>query len=384
MPWQEVDSMKLREELVREYQRGRADMTELARAYGVSRKTAYKWVERYEQAGVAGLADRSRRPHGHPATTAPAIVDALLALHERFPHWSPGKLLTFAQKHAPRRAWPSRSVTYTWFQRHGLTRPAPRPPVARAVARPERTLAPAGAPNDLWTTDFKGRFRTQDHRYCNPLTVRDAFSRYVLGCEGLAAESEEATRPAFVRVFRKFGLPTRLRMDNGRPFASPALGGLTRLSVWWIRLGIVVERITPGRPDQNGSHEQFHGVLKRHTARPPAATAALQQRRFNAFCTEYNHERPHDALGGDVPAKHYRPASRPYPERVPPLEYPGAYEVRRVSQSGMIGWLGRSVFVSEALRGECVGLEEVDEGWWTLWFGPMRLAQFDVRRGRWC
>jgi hypothetical protein len=236
-------------------------------------------------------------------------------------------------------------------------------------------------PNQVWTTDFKGEFRTGDGRYCYPLTLRDGFSRFVLRCDALAGRTTAATHHRFARAFAEYGLPERIRSDNGGPFASPGLGGLSQLSVWWLRLGIVPERIAPGHPEQNGSHEQFHRVLKAHTTRPPAATAAAQQRRFRAFCHEYNHERPHEALNDDTPASHYAASSRSLPTRMPALDYPGYLEVRLVASNGCISWGGTPLFLTTALASEYVAFEEVDDGWWTIRFADIALGRFDERHG---
>jgi transposase InsO family protein len=367
--------------LVKEWLSGRYTMTELAATYSVSRKTGYKWVERFERGGRAALDDQSRRPQHHPATTDPAIVERLLAARQRFPHWSAPKLVTWLARHEPGRSWPRRTAAYEVLRRQGLSRGTPRrrrrPPVVRVLTAPTRI-------NELWTTDFKGHFRMGNRCYCHPLTLRDAVSRFVLRCDGLPHETEERTRPCFERAFREYGVPERIRSDNGRPFAGTGLAGLSRLSVWWLRLGIQLERITPGRPEQNGSHEQFHAVLKRHTARPPATDLRAQQRRFDAFQREYNEQRPHDALDGESPARWYLASPRPYPSRLPALDYPSHWDVRRVATNGTISWRNRPVFVTEALRGEPIGWEEHDDGIWAVWYGRVQLARYDERTRTWC
>lgn len=240
-------------------------------------------------------------------------------------------------------------------------------------------MAPATAPNEVWTTDFKGEFRLGDGAYCYPLTLRDLYSRVVLGCEALPEKSDRRARPCFERAFREYGLPARMRSDNGGPFAAPGLTRLSHLSVWWLRLGIQPERIALGHPEQNGAHEQFHRVLKAETARPPAAHLAAQQRRFRHFCGEYNTERPHEALGDATPASCYAASPRPYPSRLPPLEYPGHWEVRRVASTGQVSWAGGPLYLTEVLGGEHVAFEEVDDGLWMLHFATIRLARFDAR-----
>jgi putative transposase len=379
MSWRETSPMEERLEFVRECESGLFTMTELAEQYGISRKTAYKWLGRYEAEGVLGLQDRSRRPHESPQATDADRLDTLIQLRRRHPHWGPKKLLTVAARREPGAAWPCASTVSTHLKAQQLTparrrRPRPGPLAAR---RP----APIEMANEVWTTDFKGEFRTGDRRYCYPFTLRDGFSRFVLRCDALTAHTLAVTRPCFARAFAEYGLPDRIRSDNGPPFGGPGLGRLSTLAAWWIRLGIVPERIRPGHPEQNGSHEQFHGVLKAATTRPPAATAAAQQRRFTRFCAEYNHERPHEALAQGVPATHYTPSLRPLPRRLPPLEYPGHAEVRRVDQNGYTSWR-QPLFVSAALAHEDVAFEEVDDGIWTVTFATVLLGRFDERQHR--
>ena len=267
MPWRETSPMEQRLEFVREYATGLFTMTELAGQYGVSRKTGYKWLEQYEAEGVLGLRDRSRRPHHSPQATDPEVVDALVALRRRHPRWGARKLLVVAARRRPHVEWPSRATVCTLLTQRGLVTPRRRR--ARSPFGPASPLAPIIAVNQVWTTDFKGEFRTGDGVYCYPLTLRDGFSRFVLRCDAFLGRTTAATRSRFERAFRDYGLPERIRSDNGGPFASPGLGGLSQLSVWWMRLGIVPERIALGHPEQNGSHEQFHSVLKAATARPP-------------------------------------------------------------------------------------------------------------------
>jgi putative transposase len=377
MPWCETSPMEQRLQLIHEYETGLWTMTELALEYGISRKTAYKWLERYLAAGAEALADRSRRPHGSPHATPDEIVAAIIQIRQRHPRWGAKKLRAVLHRRHPRVGWPARSTICDVLKARGLVRPRARRP--RVPVAPRPPLAPMTAPNDVWTTDFKGEFRTGDGRYCYPLTLRDGCSRYVLRCDGLPRRTTDATRRRFEHAFAEYGLPDRMRSDNGSPFASAGLGGLSQLSVWWIRLGIVPERIAPGHPEQNGSHEQFHSVLKAETARPPATTLAAQQRRFTTFCAEYNHERPHEALADDTPAMHYHASRRPLPARVPPLDYAGHLEVRLVARHGCVSWGGTPVFLTTALAGEYVAFEEVDDGCWTIRFADVALGRFDER-----
>lgn len=376
--------MDERARFVGEYLTGLWMMTELCEQFGISRKTGYKWLGRYEAGGRAGLANQSRRPQGHPDAVGDRTVQRVLEARGRFPHWSIGKVLTWLARRYPRTVWPSRSTGYELLRRAGVARAPRRPgPPAGRPPRQIRELSEPLAANAVWTTDFKGKFRLGNGVYCHPLTLRDGFSRFVLRCDGLPGESYPYTRPQFERAFAAFGLPECIRSDNGAPFASTGLAGLSRLSVWWMQLGIRVERIAPGCPEQNGSHEQFHRVLKRDTTRPPAHTPAAQQRRFDAFRREYNDERPHDALDGASPAALYTPSPRRLPRTLAPIDYPAHWDVRGADCAGVITFHGRPVNVTRALAGHDIGLEEVDDGVWRVWFLATPLGHFDERRWRW-
>jgi transposase InsO family protein len=379
MPWNETSSVEQRRQFIQDYVHGSFTMTELSERYAVSRKTAYKWLERFEGEGLAGLQDRSRRPHTSPSETPPAIVDAIVKLRKRHPFWGAKKLLTVLQERDPRTVWPSRSTVCDILTREGLVTSRTR---RRYPGYGGRPITPMTSPNELWAADFKGQFRTGNRVYCYPLTLTDGYSRYLLECRGLLSTAHEGAQPVFTRVFREFGLPAVLRTDNGVPFATTAIGRLSRLSVWWIRLGIYPELIQPAHPEQNGRHERMHRTLKQHTARPPAASLAAQQRRFDAFRTEYNQVRPHEALGLRTPATLYLPSERAFPARLPELEYPAHFELRKVSATGAIRWNWDRVPVSHVLAGEYVGLEEIGDGIWDVYFGPLRLGQMHEKDAR--
>jgi len=250
----------------------------------------------------------------------------------------------------------------------------------RAVrAHPGRALIPMTAPNGTWTADFKGQFKTRNGLYCYPLTIVDGFSRYILACDAFPSTRYEGTRKVLERVFRTYGLPRCILSDNGTPFASTGLGRLSRLSMWWVRMGIGIERIVPGHPEQNGSHERMHKTLKAQTTRPPARDPKGQQRKFDAFVQEFNEERPHESLGQRRPATVYVASPRPYPERLPPLEYPGNYETRKVTRNAMLKWKKSLIFVSHTLSGQVLGFEEIDDGIWSVYYGAVLLARFDER-----
>jgi putative transposase len=378
MPWRETLPMDQRLDFVRDWETELFTMTELAAQYGISRRTGYKWLDRYDAAGALGLLDRSRRPLHSPHATDPELIEWLVAQRQRHPHWGAKKLLAIGGRQQPDAAWPCRATVCTQLKTRGLVRSRRRHHAPVAGPRPQ----PARAVNEVWTTDFKGEFRTGDGVYCYPLTLRDGFSRFVLRCEALPGPTYDATRRGFERAFAAYGLPQRIRSDNGAPFAGAGLGRLSRLNVWWMRLGIVPERIAVGHPEQNGSHEQFHRVLKAETTRPPAASGRAQQRRFDTFCAEYNQERPHEALANQTPAMVYAPSPRALPRRLPPIDYAGHLEVLRVYGNGCVWWGDRVLFLSNALIGEDVAFEEVGDGLWTVYFATVALARFDERHRR--
>ena len=376
MPWSETTPMDERLQFVADVRRETEEIAVLCRRYGISRKTGYKWLARYAEAGPGGLADRSHRTHACPHATDPGAVDALCELRRRHPTWGPKKLLAVLARRRPALALPASSTAAALLKRAGLVT-APRR--RRAPGHPGRPTAPMDAPNAVWTADFKGEFRTRDGAHCYPLTVADGYSRYLLACRALPSTATAGARPVFERLFRDRGLPARIRSDNGVPFATVALGRLSALSVWWVRLGVLPDLIEPASPQQNGRHERMHRTLKAEATKPPEAHARAQQRRFDAFRAEYNDARPHEALGQATPASRYRPSPRPYPTRLPPLEYAAHCEVRRVSRNGGIRWRNHWVNASHVLAEEYVALEELDDGVWSVAFGPLVLGRFEER-----
>jgi transposase InsO family protein len=364
--------MDQRQAFVTEALRHELTMTRLCAAYGISRKTGYAVVARYHAGGVGGLAPRSRAPHYSPQALRPAVQEEILALRTAHPCWGPRKLRARLQRQQPTVAWPAASSIGELLHRRGLTR-ARRPGRARP---PGGALLTVGeAPNEVWTIDFKGWFHTGDGQRCDPLTVVDEASRYLLQCVALTRPTAAQVQPWLERAFREYGLPQVLRSDNGTPFAMPrGVVGLSRLAVWWLKLGIRPERIAPGCPQQNPRHERLHRTLKQETASPPQRTRCAQQRAFARFRTVYNHERPHEALAQQPPASCYVPSPRPYPARVVSPDYAAPLVVRRVRGDGDIKWRGAHIFLSQALAGEPVGLEEVADGCWRVTFGSLLLG----------
>jgi transposase InsO family protein len=376
MPWSETSPMKERIRFIADFQRDLFSTCELCDRYHISRKTGYKWLGRFEENGPKGLEERSRKPLHCPHKTPDHVEQEIIQARLRHPTWGAKKLLILLQRRHLDWQWPAISTVCDIIKRNGLVKKSRRQPRQGHSGKPN---TPMDRPNAVWTTDFKGEFKTLDGYYCYPLTVVDGFSRFLLGCQGLYSTSYEASKPVFVRLFKEFGLPNIIRSDNGVPFATTAIARLSKLSVWWIRLGIFPELIEPAHPQQNGRHERMHRTLKEETTHPPAANQRAQQRKFNDFRYEYNHLRPHEAIGLKPPASLYVPSNRPYPKKLPPIEYPDHFEVRYVSGNGGIRWRSRWVNVSKTLFKQYVGLEEIDNGLWSVYFGPIELGRLDEK-----
>jgi transposase InsO family protein len=351
-------------------------VAQLCRQHGISRKTGYKWIDRYRTLGWDGLKDASHATHHHPHAIVETIARQVLAVRERHPTWGPKKIQAWLHAHHPRESWPAQSTIGALLDRAGLVKHRRR---RQSVAGSPSSLAPVGGANDVWGIDFKGWFRTGDGRRCDPLSLSDLASRYVLRLQALTSIEGDRVWPWLDAAFREFGLPNRIRSDNGPPFGSAAPGGLSRLAVKLIKAGVMPEHITPGKPQQNGRHERMHRTLKAETANPPAASLRQQQRRFDAFCRLFNEERPHEALGQPPPAAHYEQSPRKYSGRLREPEYPGAWSIRRVRHNGEIKWQGEQFFLSEALIGEPIALQPLDDDCWLLHFGPIALGSLDQR-----
>ena len=373
--------MKQRREFVEMYLKRRYEMTKLCALFGVSRKTGYKTIARFEEEGWEGLIERSHAADTHPNATDEGIAKRLVEAKHKWPRWGPEKLLDWLAAKHPDVDWPAVSTAGAILKRAGLVKTNQR---RRQITHPGRPrIGPVTAPNQLHNIDFKGNFRTRDGRWCYPLTLTDTFSRSLLVCRGFLSPTHQDTRTALERWFREQGLPDAIRSDNGEPFvSSQSLAGLSRLGVWLIKLGVERIRTRPGSPQDNGLHERMHRTLKEETAIPPAANLAAQQRRFNQFRREYNQERPHRALNGRTPASHYSAPTRQMPDRLPTIEYAGHLMVRIVGSNGTIRWKGDHLFVSEVLAGERIGLEETDYGIWSLYFGTTLLGILDEQEGR--
>ena len=370
MPWREICTMDERLMFIGECLRGELPMTALCERYGISRKTGYKWLERYRGDPAHGLAERSRAPH-HPAHGLSwEVVEKIVALRAHFPYFGPRKLLKKLTDRHPGAPLPAASTIGDLLRREGLSAPRRRRQTALPLTRP---FADVTGPNDTWCADFKGWFRTADGVRCDPLTISDAYSRFLMTCR-IVAPTAEGVHPWFRRAFREYGMPRAIRTDNGSPFASAGAGGLSQLSVEWVKLGIRLERIDPGAPQQNGRHERMHGTLKQQTSRPPADTPQEQQRRFDRFRAHYNDERPHEALDQETPGSCYAPSPRLYPDRIEEPWYDADHAVRRVRSNGEIRWGGDFVFISEVLVNEPVGIAETEGGDWIVRFADIDLG----------
>jgi transposase InsO family protein len=358
MPFKETCRMEERVRMLADYDTGNWSVSDLCRRYGVCRDTLYDWRRRRESGAVDWFVDRSHAPLHCPHATDKALAEAVIALRRRFPHFGPRKLLWRLKREAPATTWPAASTIGDILKQAGLITPVKK---RRPALDQQRAMPPVAGPNDEWATDFKGWFRTSDDRRIDPLTITDGYSRFLIDVR-IVPPTIAGSQPVFTAAFHAYGLPLAIRCDNGGPFGSPGPGGLTRLSAWWLKLGIEPHFIHPASPQENGRHERMHRTLKAQTSRPPAANAAEQQGRFDAFRRDYNEERPHESLGQRPPQEVYTRSPRVMPDRVAEPWYDADHEVRRVRSAGEIKWNGAYVFVSDVLIGELIGIAELDTG----------------------
>lgn len=370
--------MEQRVELIREWKDGES-IVWLAEAYGVSRKTIYKWIKRHAAEGAAGLQNRSRAPHSSPQQLSEEMVARVIQARKRW-GWGPRKLVVkLAQAAGNQEKVPAASTIAELLRSKGLSHPRRRRMRTPLYEPPIATVSEA---NQTWCADFKGWFRTGDGTRCDPLTITDAHSRYLLCCQIAAKTDTVHVEALFDQVFREYGMPDAIHTDNGAPFASRAPGGLSRLSMRWVRLGIVAERSRPASPQDNGRHERMHRSLKQETLRPPERNPRRQQDAFHAWQKIYNGERPHEALDYETPASCYVRSPRPFPRRVPEVEYDAAVAVRRISESGDLNWKGGRTFVSEIFEHQYLGLRQSDDRYYEVLYGPLAIGWLDTFRHR--
>lgn len=388
MPWQITSLFRVRQRLVEAALARRKPLGEVCQSFGSSRQTAYKWLTRYRAQGRAGLADRSRRPHHSPQRLAPHWIRAITHWRRWRPHWGAKKIHCQLRRQQPRARVPCVRTIHRWLHRRGYVRPRPRR-ARRGPALPYPGLTQPTRPNQVWTVDFKGWFRTADGQRQEPLTVRDLYSRYVLRVQLLPNQDDRPVRRSMRRLFRARGLPEIIRVDNGSPFAGTGALGLSRLSVGWLRLGIRVEFTRPARPGDNAAHEQFHGCYQREVVAAGAADRPAMQRRSNRWVRHYNQERPHESLGQAPPAGGYRASRRVYRSGLSPLCYPKPWGARRVRNRGHIKWQGRVRFIGRAFVGQTVGLRALDSRLHAVYLGKLLIGHLHdsdlggLRPARW-
>lgn len=376
MPWKECVPMDEKLLFIADHLRAKSSLSELCRRYGISRKTGYKWIERYRQLGMDGLQEQSRRPHQSSQAISYTQRQAIIELRTREPGQpGPKKLHTLLVRRWGADNVPSKTSIYNVLKAAGLIR-SRRP--RRRVQPTAQPLNAAKQPNGVWSVDYKGQFKTSDGQWCYPLTIMDHASRYLLAVHVYDSTSYQDAKRSFEEVFLRYGLPQRIRSDNGVPFASTGAAGLSRLAVWWIRLGITPERIERGKPQQNGRHERMHRTLKHALGTEPAANRHELQARLNAFVSHYNEQRPHEGLEQDFPAKRYCCSDRRYPSALPQLQYPNHWEKARVSHNGLVYWQALRIYIGYLLAGQWVGMQEVAAGQWEVYLGAVRIGCFNV------
>lgn len=378
MPWIETEPMNEKVKFISAYLNNEeATFLKLCERFNISSKTGYKYVNRYKEEGIDGLKERSKAPHIQANRMAPHIEQSILSVKSHHPNWGSKKIKNWLQQERGDLLWPAKSTIDDLLKRHGLVTRAKR---KRSVAPYTQPFVLCGQSNDSWSIDYKGQFLLGNKQLCYPLTVTDNFSRYLLAVEGSERISGAEVKQTLTNLFVEYGLPLAIRSDNGSPFASHAVAGLSELSVWLIKLGIVPERIRKGHPEENGRHERMHLTLKKETASPPQYNQAQQQQRFNAFRTEFNEQRPHEGLNFNRPAWLYTQSTREFPSKIPTVEYSNDFDLtRKIRTNGTMKWRGKELFVSETLCGETIGMKVHSETEWLMQFSFLPLAIFDEK-----
>jgi putative transposase len=377
MPWKETCAMNERQRFIEAWLQPGRNITQLCQRFHIARKTGHKWINRFTAEGSPGLIDRSRIRLTQSHQTPEAVVAQILELKHRHPDWGPVTIDSLLYRPDPDFPWPAVSTIGEILKRHNLVKPRRKRSKVPPLTEP---LAHALKPNDVWSGDYKGQFQLGDGRWCYPLTISDNCSRLLISCQGLYGPKLRPSMAVYKRAFQEYGLPRRIRTDNGFPFAMVTLGGLTPLTVWMIRLGVLPERIDPGCPQQNGRHERMHRTLKAKTAAPPKGNLSAQQRAFNRFRQEFNEVRTHQGLGrGICPMDCHRVSPRPYPDELPEMRYPDSYQIRKVKCGGYIKLNGHAFYLTRQLTGDHVGLEPIGLDLWQLYFGGLKLGVVDER-----
>ena len=379
MPWKIINTMDQKIQLIADWQSQNFSLTDLSQKYGISRPTVYKLVERYDEFGIEGLKEQSRAPKNCPHRTPKEILSLIIQEKLKNRNRGPRKIRAQLKRQHPELDFPAISTVSYWLKKEGLVDERKKrlhvPPYAQPFYKCQ-------APNDVWSIDYKGQFYMKNGHVCYPLTVSDNFSRFLLGCKALAGPRYDPTRRCLELIFREYGLPCAIRSDNGIPFASKCIGGLSRLSVWFIQQGILPERIKKGCPQENGRHERMHRTLKKDALNPKAKNNKEQQKKFDIFRYDFNNYRPHESLNDQVPNDYYKKSNRPYVERPHPPEYGYDYKVRQVRQGGDIKFMGRIFFITESLAGQPIGLKEIADGIWQLQYSFYVFGSVDLRKNK--
>lgn len=379
MPWKETNVMNEKVKFISAWLTHEFSITDLCKRFNISRYTGYTLIKRYELEGLPGLEERSRAHYSHPDKTNEETTDFILKAKTRYQHWGPRKLKLWLEIEFPERKWPAASTIGDILKRHGLVKERKKRKRTPPHTQP---FIDCTGPNEVWSTDFKGQFKLGNQQLCYPLTISDNYSRYLIDCKCLEHPTYDAVKKQFERIFKQYGLPLAIKSDNGSPFASVSIGGLSRLSVWWLRLGIMPERIKPGHPEQNGRHERMHRTLKEATAKPPKSTMHAQQMAMSQFKEEYNYERPHEALVNKRPAEVYEPSFRKYSGKLPEVEYGSNFMIKKVRTNGEVKIGGKSIYIGGVLSGEFIGLKEARNEQYEVYFTALKLGMLDVRLGK--
>lgn len=379
MPWKETHVMDLKIKMINDWLSNNYNPTQLAKGYGVSRKTIYKWINRYKHNPQSGLADRSRAPHSNPNAVPDEVKRAIIATKLKYPHLGPKKVMNHLRRHFPNQYWPANSTADKILLQTGLVKTRRRKPRVAPSVLPFLSCDTA---NSVWSADYKGDFLLGDRTRCYPLTVSDNFSRYMLACQGLKSTNHSQAQAVFQELFGSYGLPKAIRTDNGAPFASTAFGGLSRLSAWWVRLGIRPERIEKAKPNQNGRHERMHRSLKEGAINPARYSLKTQQRAFDQYRQEYNDIRSHEALNGKVPADVYQSSVYEMPSKLPIVQYDTDFTVRQVKRNGVFKWQGKEMYISQVLAEQPVGLKQISENRWSIYYSFYQLGYWNQRKQR--
>lgn len=379
MPWKVINPMDLKVQFVNDWKSGLSSKADLSQKYGISRPTVYKWLERYERFGIEGLKEQKRAPKNCPHRTSEKIINLVIQEKLKNRKRGPRKILAQLKRRYPEIHFPVKSTLAYWLKKEGLVEPRKKRKHVPPYAQP---FCECQEPNDVWSLDYKGQFYMKNNHVCYPATLSDNFSRYLLDCKALKGPRYAPTRRVMIDAFREYGLPEAIRSDNGTPFAGQCIGGLSRLSIWFIQLGIIPERIKKGCPQENGRHERMHRTLKSDALDQIAKNLKEQQEHFDIFRQDYNNERPHESLNDQTPSQVYKKSNRPYVEHPHPPEYGYDYIVRQVRQSGDIKLMGRMFFITELLAGQLVGLKEIADDLWQIQYSFYVLGTVDLRKNK--